>query len=291
MGFFREILLGIVQGITSFLPVSSSGHIILLGNIFGMDSEYLTFLLAILKLGSLVALVIVLFGDIIKMIVGSFALIQDSFANIFIFIKKRFHAERDGYYVLDTNRYKRLVLMMLFSFVASSLTALFIEDIAKNIGTMPVVIGICFVISALLLIFSEQVGVGERSLKNMGTFDAVAIGIAQGIAVIPGLSRIVLVYALALALGFGRGFAYRYSCYLAIPTFLGSALYELVLLAGLSISISNLADILAGLLFSAVISTVCLKIVLRMVKNGFNILIPIYGMVFGVIVIICGMVL
>lgn len=291
MEIFREILLGIIQGITCFLPVSSSGHVILLGNIFGMDSNYLTFYLSLLKFGSLLGLLVVMFGDVIKMIVGAFALIQDSFANIIIFFKKLFGREKEGYYVLDSNRYKRLVLMMIISSVVTAGVALFMSEIAKNMSSMSVVIGICFVLSAILLLSAERAGTGQRTLKNMGPFDAIALGMAQGIAIVPGFSRIVFVYALAMALGFGRNFAYKYACYLAVPTFLGTALYELRALAGLSVSFNHLADILIGVIVCCILSAMFLKLAINLVKNGLTVFIGIYGIILGIIVIICGMIL
>ena len=105
MDLLRDIFLGLVQGVTGFLPVSSSGHLLLLSNWFGMDAGYTTFFLCVLKISSLLAIVVVMFKDIMRLIMGAFQLIVDMFANVIIFFKKNFGREKEGYYVLDTNPY------------------------------------------------------------------------------------------------------------------------------------------------------------------------------------------
>lgn len=290
MDIIRDIFLGMVQGITGFLPVSSTGHFLLLSRLFGMDDGYTTFFLCLLKISSLIGVVVVLFKDIVKIIIGAYQLIQDLFANIVIFFRNLIFKRGEGYYVLDTNLYKRVVIMMLISSLSTYFTAVFIKNIADNSGEIPMMIGICFVISAIILVISESVAGGKRTLKNIGFFDGLIIGVVQGLTVIPGLSRVAMTYAVALLLGFGRSTAIKYSCYLAIPSIVGSALYNIHALAGTSIDLENFANIIGAMIVCGILSTFVLRYILNMVKKSIMPMFAMYGGIVGVLVILINLI-
>lgn len=291
MELFRDILLGIIQGITGFLPVSSSGHILLLCKLFSMDTGYTTLFLCLLKVSSLAGVFIVLFKDIIKVIIGTYQLILDVFSNILIFIKKRLGMEKGGYFVLDTNPYKKLVLMIAISSAVTYVVSTFIKSIAENSSQIPMIIGVCFIISGIILFLADRLGQGKRNIKNMSVFDAVVIGMAQGLAIMPGISRVVMTFAAAMALGYGKNFAVKYSYLLAIPAILGSALLGLRDLAGTAVSINNLANILAGMVICGILSCLFIKLMLNLAKRGTMAVFSVYGIVFGLFVVICDLII
>lgn len=286
MEIFREILLGVIQGITGVLPVSSSAHMILLGRIFDMDSSYLSLFLCLLKISALLAVIIILFKDIMKLIIGAFQLIQDVFSNLFIFFIRLLGRRKEGYFVLDTNPYKRLVLMLMISSAVTYVIARFIGSIAQNVSRMPMAVGICFLLSAVILFISDSMAAGKRTVKNINALDAVVIGVAQGLSVVPGISRVVMTLAAAMALGFGRSFALKYSCYLAIPTITGYALITLHNLAGTAISLGNLGNILAGMLCCGILSAFCLRLMMNLAKKGSYRIFSAYGVIISIITIL-----
>lgn len=286
MEIFREILLGVVQGITGVLPVSSSAHMILLGRIFDMDSGYLSLFLCLLKISTLLAVIIILFKDVMKLIIGAFQLIQDVFSNLFIFFIRLLGRRKEGYFVLDTNPYKRLVLMLMISSAVTYVIARFIGSIAQNVSRMPMAVGICFLLSALILFISDSMGAGKKTVKNMNVLDAVVIGLAQGLSVVPGVSRVVMTLAAAMALGFGRSFSLKYSCYLAIPTITGYALITLHNLAGTAVSLGNLGNILAGMLCCGILSALCLRLMMNLAKKGSYRIFSAYGVIISIITIL-----
>lgn len=286
MEIFREILLGVIQGITGFLPVSSSAHMILLGRIFDMDSSYLSLFLCLLKISALLAVIIVLFKDVMKLIIGAFQLIQDVFSNIFIFFIRLLGQRKEGYFVLDTNPYKRLVLMLMISSAVTYVIARFIGSIAQNVSRMPMAVGICFLLSAVILFISDSLAAGKRTVKNINVLDAVVLGLAQGLSVVPGISRVVMTLAAAMALGFGRSFALKYSCLLAIPTLTGYVLITLHNLAGTAISLGNLGNILAGMLCCCILSALCLRLMVNLAKKGSYRIFAAYGVVISIITIL-----
>lgn len=286
MEIFREILLGVIQGITGFLPVSSSAHLILLGRIFDMDGSYLSLFLCLLKISALLAVIIILFKDIMKLIIGAFQLIQDVFSNLFIFFIRLLGRRKEGYFVLDTNPYKRLVLMLTVSSAVTYVIARFIGSIAQNVSQMPMAVGICFLLSAVILFISDSLGAGKRAVKNINVFDAVVIGLAQGLSVVPGISRVVMTLAAAMALGFSRSFSLKYSCLLAIPTITGYALITLRNLAGTAISLGNLGNILAGMLCCCLLSALCLRLMMNLAKKGSYRVFAAYGIVISIMTIL-----
>lgn len=285
MEIFREILLGIVQGIMGFLPVSSSGHLVLLGRMFGMDSSYLSLFLCLLKISSLLAVIIILFKDIMKLIIGAFQLIQDVFSNIIIFFIRLFGRKSEGYFVFDTNPYKRLVLMMTVSSAVTYVIARFIGSIAENVSQMSMAMGISFLLSAVILFITDSMGAGKRTVKNLNTFDAVVIGLAQGLSVVPGISRVVMTLAAAMALGFNKSFALKYSYLLALPTLTGYGLITFHNLAGTAISLGNLGNILAGMLCCCILSAFCLRLMMNMAKRGSYKIFAAYGILISIIII------
>lgn len=124
----------------------------------------------------------------------------------------------------------------------------------------------------------------------MNIFDAAVIGLAQGLSVVPGISRVVMTLAAAMALGFGRTFAIKYSFLLAIPTLMGYGLLTLCNLAGTAVSLGNLGNILAGMLFCCILSALCLRLMMNLAKRGSYLIFAAYGAVFGILTILTGLI-
>ncbi|MGN0160932.1 MAG: undecaprenyl-diphosphate phosphatase [Lachnospiraceae bacterium] len=286
MEIFREILLGIVQGITGYLPVSSQGHVFLFCTIFGMEMTYSKFLLCMLKISGVFSIMIYFFKDIIKLVIGAFQLIQDLFSNLVIFINHRLGRDSEGYYVLDTNPFKRQALMLVYSCITTFLVAMMIHSIGDNASQMPMFIGITSIVSGVILFLAERLRRGHKSLERMNTMDAVMIGLAQGIGVIPGLSRVVLTYSMALALGYKRNQSMRYTCLLSIPTVIGYSLFSIKTMAGTAVSLSNLGNILAAMLFCGILTFLMVRVMLGIAKRGTTIGFAVYNVIAGALVVL-----
>lgn len=290
MEILRDILLGIVQGVTGYLPVSSQGHIFLLGNIFGMELNYTKLLLCMLKLSGVLSLMIFFFKDIMKLIIGAFQIIQDLFSNIAIFVKHRLGKDSEGYYVLDTNPFKRQALMLVYSCITSGVVALLIQSIADNACMMPVFIGITCVVSGIVLFFAERLRRGQRPLEKMTTMDAVMIGIAQGLSIMPGLSRMVFCYAMAMSLGFKRSQAFRYACLLSIPTVVGYGMVSIKAISGTAVALTNIGNIIVAMVFCAVLTFIVLRMMMGLVKRGTTVGFAIYNVLIGVFTALVGII-
>jgi undecaprenyl-diphosphatase len=284
MELFREILIAIIYGLTDYLPVSSSGHAWLLAAVFGMDADYTAFLLCMLRISAMFALIAVMFKDIVKLVIGAYQVIIDMLSNVVIFFRRRFLKDNDGYYVLDSNPYKKLVLMVITSSLATLFVSFFIKSVADNCCGMPMVIGICMIISSIVLFMAERLDGSVRTLKNMSMFDAFVIGIAQGIAIMPGISRVAFIFAVATALGFNRNFSLKYSFYLALLAYIGSAITGMWDISGLAVPLSSIGNVLVAMVLVFICSAVVLKFMLLFIKKGSLVIFAVYGGVLGIFV-------
>ncbi len=191
MRFLQAIVLGLVQGLTEFLPVSSSGHLILLKKLFHIEAETfgLTFDIA-LHVATLVAVVIVFRRDILHI------------------LKKPF---------------QRLTLYLIIATIPAALVGFFFDDYIEEISASGGFLGIAFLITAAVLLLSEKVGKRYKETEQMSCVDAGLIGAAQAVAVIPGISRSGSTLSAGLFTGLKKEAALRFAFLMSIPVILGSA--------------------------------------------------------------------
>jgi len=191
MRYLYALILGLVQGLTEFLPVSSSGHLILFKQLFGMDADMfgLTFDIA-LHFATLAA-VCVVFRE-----------------RIFALIKKPFQP---------------YTYMLIIATVPAVIVGLLFDDYIEAISQSGGFLGIAFLITAAVLLISEKCGKRAKDSEDIKALDAAAIGIAQGIAVMPGISRSGSTLATGMIMGLKKEAALDFSFMMSIPVILGSA--------------------------------------------------------------------
>lgn len=205
MTWFEAIVLGVVQGLTEFLPISSSAHILVLSRIFGWGDPGAAFT-AVTQIGTEAAVLIYFRHDIARII--------SAWARSLVRPEARGTADaRLGWYVI-LGTIPIVVLGLVFTEQ--------IETIARNLwitATMLAVFGV-------LLGLADRFGHKEREISAMRTRDAIGLGLAQALALIPGVSRSGATITMGLTLGYTREAATRYAFLLAIPAVLGSGFYE-----------------------------------------------------------------
>lgn len=202
MTFIEAIIFGIVQGITEFLPISSSAHIVIIQLIFGYTFSGLSFEV-FLHLASVIAVIIYFRHDLWTIIKG-----------FFLFLLKRDEASRTPFY------------FGVYILVATAITAvlgLFLKDMAADFLKTPPFIAGALAVTGLALIFIERFHkTGDKTDGTMTIFDAILVGLGQTLAVIPGISRSGTTLVVSLLAGLNRETAVRYSFLLSIPAILGS---------------------------------------------------------------------
>jgi undecaprenyl-diphosphatase len=260
MSIFEAIVLGVVQGITEFLPVSSSGHLVLLQKIFGISEPALLFD-TMVHVGTLAAGFVVLWQDILT-------------------ILRRIIQPITGFLILAT--------------IPAVIVALILKDRIESAFSSGVYLGFAFIFTALALLTAEFLsrrggaGFGRAANRTIMTwFDALIIGICQAVAIVPGVSRSGLTLSGGLSRRLDRGFAARFSFLLSIPAILGALLLQVKdLAAGEYSGGIGTAPIIAGTLTAAVVGFFAVKFMLKIVKErslrGF----ALYVAILGVLVLI-----
>lgn len=292
MNLLQAIIMGIIQGATEFLPVSSSGHLAIFRNIFHMNTDTGILFDILLHLGTLVAIIIIYRRDIGELLIEGFTILGLVFVNIGRFINNLYKTKKKKKYVkIATTPYRRFVILVLFSTFITMCIALPFEHFIGNAGNTLLIPGICLVVTSAVLYIADNLKVGNKNASTATYKDSVMVGLAQGAATLPGLSRSGSTIAAGLACGFTREFAVKYSFIMSIPTILGACILELPDLASAKLSGGEIFNYIVGMIVAGVVGFVCIKFMLRIVKTnkfkGFSI----YCLCAGLISIVCYMVL
>ena len=271
----QEILvaafLGIVQGLTEFLPISSSGHLIVLPELFGWKGLVgtLSFDVA-LHLGTSLAVVGFFWRDWVRILSRFFALLATN--------RKNLLANPDS---------KLLLLLAAGSIPAAVVGFLFQDFIETNVRSM-LLVGVMLVIFGLILWWVDKVATQKRKLGQVGWWDALLVGAAQAISLIPGVSRSGITITAARFQNLNRESAVRFSFLLSTPAIVGASLLTFKDWWGAGVSGSS-PTFLVGFLAAAISGWLAIKFLLAFVqKNNFNIFV-VYRIVFGLFLIIWAM--
>ncbi|GEL08953.1 undecaprenyl-diphosphatase UppP [Salisediminibacterium halotolerans] len=202
MSLFEAIIFGIVQGLTEFLPISSSAHIVITQLVFGYTFPGLSFEI-FLHVASVLAVILYFWKDLWRVIEGFFR-----------FVVKRSPKDRTQFY---------FGLYILIATFITGILGILLEGAVGNWMKTPPVIASMLTITGLALIFIERFHkYGDRTEKNMSFKDSIVVGLGQTLAVMPGISRSGSTLIVSLLIGLQRETAVRYSFLLAIPVILGS---------------------------------------------------------------------
>ncbi len=250
MTYLRYMLLGLVQGLTEFLPVSSSGHLAIFKNIFGGDAVNIPISFDImLHLGTLVAVFCVYYKDIFELIKEFFCMIWDLLRG-----KPDF-----------SSPYRRFVIMVIIGTIPAGVAGILFKDAIENLPLW--VVGICLFVTAALLYISDKIAKGSKTMENASYKSSFAVGLFQAVALLPGISRSGSTITGSLFMGYKRSFAVKFSFILSIPAILGAALIDSldVIEAG-TLGIPVIPALL-GTLVSAISGFLAIRFLLRLVKS------------------------
>lgn len=243
MSTIQVIVLAIVQGLTEFLPISSSGHLVLVPNMFGWTDQGMAFDVA-MHFGSLTAVLIYFRTDIASLLQGT--------SQVLTFNLQSFES--------------RLALYIGLGTIPAAIVGLLLGDwIGENLRSPKVIAGTLAAYAVLMLIV-DRFGKKTRDLKNIGIKDAILIGLAQALALVPGTSRSGITITAGLALGFSRTEAARFSFLLAVPVILLATAYELTVLAGSEASVAW-GQLAFGAVISAIVAYLSIEFFMRFVNR------------------------
>lgn len=254
MSYINAIFQAIIQGLTEFLPVSSSGHLSLYQHFTGNSGEGALMFSAILHLGTLVAVFIAFRKTIIALIKELGVLIKDIFTGKFKW--KEMNGER------------RMIIMIIIS-TACLIPFYLFKDWFTGIAEDASIFaeGICFLYTAGILYMSDRCIKKNKIAKDITVKDAVTVGFFQGIALLPGVSRSGSTISSGLFTGFSRSTAVQYSFILGIPAILGGCLIEVKEAVETKASAINAPQCVVGFIVAAFVGICAIKLVDWLVKS------------------------
>lgn len=231
MTIFEAIILGLVQGLTEFLPVSSSGHLIIFQNLFGMEEPMLTFDI-FLHIGTLFAVFVVFWKDIWRL------------------LRRPFCKE---------------VALLIVATIPVGVVGLLFDDKVAAISTLTTV-GICLVFTGIILFFSDRLS-GKLKIEELSFGKALLVGIMQGIAVLPGVSRSGSTICASLLCGLDRKDAARYSFLLSIIAILGAGLVQSIGIVQEHGTLNLSTEYIAGMITAALSGFAAIKFFLKLLEK------------------------
>lgn len=255
MNYLMSVVLGFVQGVAEFLPISSSGHLSLLQSWFGMEEPDNLFNV-LLHFATLVAVCVVYRRDIADMI-----------REFFRCVAALAGGKKESGPVPPA---RRLILMIILATLPLVLV-LPIEDKVEALGGSNLYVGIALLLTGVILFVSDRLSRGKKTERTMTIKDALLVGLAQAVAVVPGLSRSGCSIAAGMAVGFERTFAVRFSFLLSLPAVVGATLLKVIDVIKDGIDTSLLPIYLVGMIVAGVVGYFSIRLVnLLAQKNKFG---------------------
>lgn len=265
MSLLQSIFLGIVQGLTEFLPVSSSGHLAIFQNIFHIDTGGSVLYDVLLHVGTLAVVLVVYWKDILKLIIEFFRMLGDIFVNLgMLFSSGR---KQPKYRKVVRTNYRKFVVLIIVSTIPTAIMGYLGSKLISDASSTLIIPGICLLVTGILLILSDRKNDCWKIPKDVSYGEGVLIGIAQGFATLPGLSRSGTTIAAETFCGLDRKFAVKYSFILSIPAIIGAAVMELKEASQEAVSGQTIVIYLAGMAAAAVVGYVAIRSMLKIVQN------------------------
>lgn len=252
MSLLSSFLLGLIQGISEFLPISSSGHLSIAQNLLGIQAagEEHVFFDVLLHLGTLLAVFVAYWDDIVEMIRAFFS----------IFTDLRSHRR-----VVPTPS-RRLIFLIIVA-TLPLFVILPIKDAVESLYYNTVFIGFALLVTGGLLFLSDRVKRGHKTEKTATALDALLVGVGQAVATCPGISRSGMTICSGMFRGFERKFAVRFSFLMSIPAVLGANILSIADAAKSGgIDLAQLPVYLVGVAAAAVSGYLCIRL-LRMIAD------------------------
>ena len=253
MTYLQAVILGLVQGLAEFLPISSSGHLAILENFFGIKEDSILFFAVMLHFGTLLSVFVVFWKDIVELFKELILTIKDIIGHKGL--------------RLDERPIRKLGVMIIVSCIPTAIIGFAFGDIFEGIYSKPVLIGVMFIITGLLLLAAETWGGGNRNINNLNYRNSIFIGIVQGLAIIPGISRSGSTLFASLLCKLDREFAVKFVFLISIPTILGSFILELP--DGLKEGVTGQmwGPVIVGMLVAFLSGLFAVKVMLKVVAN------------------------
>lgn len=259
MTYLMSIVMGFIQGVAEFLPISSSGHLALFQTFFGMEnveSQHM-FFAVLLHFGTFISVCIVYWRDIVDMI-------REFFLGIAALFSK------DPRRKTTPPPARRMVMLIVVATLPLFVMVL-LQDAVNTLFQSSIMVSIALLATGTILFFSDRLARGRKTAKNATVLDALVVGAGQALAVIPGLSRSGTTISIGMLRGFDRSFAVRFSFLMSLPAILGANILELKDAIGTDFGTTVLPDLpmyLVGVMVAAVVGYFAIRLVKSLADKG-----------------------
>lgn len=254
MSWFFALFLGLIQGITEFLPVSSSGHLVIFQQFFGMqdvEQDYMLFDV-LLHFGTLLAVCVAFWPDIRDMVRALFNRVP----------------ETHGGKGTPTNRSARRLVLLLITATLPLVLVLFIKDMVEGLFSSTLFVGIALMLTGLVIFLSDRAAKGDKNERSATMTDALLIGLAQLAAVVPGLSRSGMTISAGLGRRLDRGFAVKFSFLLSLPAVVGANILSLIEAVSIGVNPALIPAYCIGVAAAAVSGYLAIRFMRYIVQKG-----------------------
>lgn len=253
MTLFEATVLGLVQGMAEFLPVSSSGHLAVLQYFFGIKGEEVLTFAVLLHLGTFLSLMAVYYKDIFMLFRELFSVIYDLATGKGLQINK--------------NEYRRLGVMIIVATIPTAFFGIVFSDAFGSLYNSLLAIGIGFLITGTLLWLSEKSGKGLKDTRGMLFRDALLVGLFQSVAIAPGISRSGSTIVGGLLSNLDRQLAVRFAFLISVPAILGAVVLEAPKAFAQGVGAELIVPIAVGVTVAAVSGFIAIKTMIKVVSN------------------------
>lgn len=267
--YIQALVMGVVQGLTEFLPISSSGHLIVVPALLGWNDPFIDSLLfsVMLHMGTLVALIVYFARDWLALIPALVGLVRD----------RSTAGEPD----------RRLVLNLILATIPAAIAGALLNDFVERTVRQPTLVAILLVVGAAILWFADRVGKKLYGMDGLSGAQAFVIGVAQAFALLPGISRSGISIAMGLLTGLDREAAARFSFLMATPIIAGAGIFEARKLVGPGAPAgSDLAVVAIGFVASLVAGLVAIRFMLQYLRTNTLGIFVVYRIVFAAVVLV-----
>lgn len=256
MSYLMAIFMGLIQGVAEFLPISSSGHLALFQTFFGMEDveETHMFFTILLHFGTLLSVCVVYWQDVIDMI-------REFFLGVASLFSRR--RGRGG-----PPPARRQVLLIVVATLPLFVMVLVKEPLEKLFSNS-IMVSIALIITGFILFFGDRMARGHKNARTATVADALVVGCAQAVAILPGISRSGTSISAGLVRGFDRSFAVRFSFLMSLPAVLGATLLELIgAVKDGGVDTTYMPQYLVGVAVAAVVGFFAINLVKALSKKG-----------------------